>query len=139
MTFYLHREPGNPSNGPTDIAERPAHHHRNQGRLSRTGKVLFSKPLLMPLLTTRSKEERLLNEMCLGDPKARGDADIKLEAESRRRIDQHWDAVEALAKALLAKPLTLRPPEIRKNGGRLTATKDGWMAPKSPPSCRRFN
>jgi len=63
----------------------------------------------MPLLTTRSKEERLLNEMYLGDPKARGDADIKLEAESRRLIDQHWDAVEALAKAVLAKPLTVRP------------------------------
>jgi len=80
----------------------------------------------MPLLTTRSKEERLLNEMYLGDPKARGDADIKLEAESRRLIDQHWDPVEALAKAVLAKPLTLRPPEIRKKW-RTPDSHERWM------------
>jgi hypothetical protein len=38
-------------------------------------------------------------------------AQERLHAEARRLVDVHWQAIEALAKAILARPLTPRPDD----------------------------
>jgi hypothetical protein len=125
ITFYLHREPGDLTNGLTDITER----HRTIIALKAGYRAQFKA---WPAVTRsaaandQGKEGRLLNEMYSSDPKARTDADINLEAESRRLIDQHWGAIEALAECLLSKPLTPIPPETKRKW-RTPDSHERWM------------
>jgi hypothetical protein len=125
ITFYLHREPGDLRNGSTDITER----QRTIIALKAGYRAHLKGWPAAPggaALNDQSKEGMLLNEMYSSDPKARTDADIKLEAESRRLIDQHWSAIEALAECLLSKPLTPIPPEIKAKW-RTLDSHERWM------------
>ena len=45
-------------------------------------------------------------------------AQERLIAEARRLVDRHWDAIEALAKAVLAQPLTQRPEDAERQWSR---------------------
>jgi hypothetical protein len=55
------------------------------------------------------------------------DADRRLSDGSRRLVDEHWGAIEALAESLLAKPLT---PRSSESFGKWTSsdTHERWMA-----------
>lgn len=55
-----------------------------------------------------------MDEMYPHDKKAWDEADIRLCEQSRFLVNQHWNVVQALAQALLAKPVTVRPAESFK-------------------------
>ena len=52
-----------------------------------------------------------MNEMHLGNEKAWIDADRRLTKESQQLVDKHWNAIRAVATAVLSKPVIPRPPE----------------------------
>lgn len=57
----------------------------------------------------RQEEISLLNAMHSRIEKAWSDTDDRLRTESQNLVDQHWNAIVAVAAALLAKPVTTRP------------------------------
>jgi hypothetical protein len=113
ITFNLHRKPGDdPNNTSADITER-----ERSITAIKAGYIANLKldPGCPPAVAADDRREEidLLNEMYSRDEKAWSDADNRLRTESQKLVDQYWNAIEAVARALLAKPVTLRPPESR--------------------------
>jgi hypothetical protein len=108
IAFNLHRNPGDLDNTPVDIVERERSITAiKAGYLAN----LRLDPSCPPDVAAddRQKEISLLNEMHSRNEKAWSDTDDRLRTESQNLVDQHWNAIVAVAGALLAKPITVRP------------------------------
>jgi hypothetical protein len=110
ITFDLHRTPGDPGQTPEDIEEGERSIVMIKAGYCANVKLFPGCPVAVAA-DDRQKEMKLLNEMYPQGGQAWIDADNRLGVESRRLVDLHWDAVQALAQAVLAKPVTPRPPE----------------------------
>jgi hypothetical protein len=113
ISYYWFRVPGDPSNAPADILER------ERTIMSTYAGYIAQKNFYADCPPAGSwfdhdQNIKLLNEMYPN----REDwfaAQVKLHAETVGLVNLHWLAIEALAKALLARPLTERvdDPERR--------------------------
>jgi hypothetical protein len=110
IAFNLHRKPGDRNNTAADFTERERSITAIKAGYIANLKLDHGCP---PTIAADDRQEEiaLLNEMYSRDEKAWSDADGRLSSESKKLVYQHWNAIEAVARALLAKPVTLRPPE----------------------------
>jgi hypothetical protein len=109
ITFNLHRTPGNPSNMPGDIKERELSIVMIKAGYRASLKLVPGCHVKVAA-DDRNEEVKLLSEMHSPGGQAWIDADNKLTADAQRLVDQHWDVIQTLAQAVLAKPVTPRPP-----------------------------
>jgi hypothetical protein len=108
IAFNLHRNPGDLDNTPADIVERERSITAiKAGYLAN----LRLDPSCPPEVAADDRQEEisLLNEMHSRNEKVWSDTDDRLRTESQNLVDQHWNAIVAVAAALLAKPVTTRP------------------------------
>jgi hypothetical protein len=124
ITFNLHREPGSLSNTIADITERERSIVMIKAGFMANLRVFPGSPAELAA-DDRDEEIRLLNEMHPQDGQAWAEADKRLSEESRTLVDQHWNAIQALAGALLARPVTPRAPESLKKWSR--DSQEQWM------------
>jgi hypothetical protein len=126
IAFNFHRTPGDLASSNRDIIER-----ERSIVMIKAGHVanlkLFSGSPAELAADDRLEECRLLGEMYTPGGEAWADADRRLSDGSRRLVDEHWGAIEALAESLLAKPLT---PRSSESFGKWTSsdTHERWMA-----------
>jgi hypothetical protein len=126
IAFNFHRKPGDMGNTTVDKIERERSIVMIKASYIATLRVAPDSPAALAA-DDRGEEIKLLNEMYPRDRKAWAEADEILAEESRRLVDRHWDAIHALAEALLAKPVTQRSPEnIKKWTSR--DTQERWMS-----------
>jgi hypothetical protein len=110
IAFNLHRKPGDLNNTPADVEER----ERSIVMIKagyRANLKLFSGTLAAVASDDRKEEIALLNEMHSPGDQQWVDADARLTTEAQSLVDKHWEAIRALAQAVLAKPVVPRSPE----------------------------
>jgi hypothetical protein len=110
ITFNLHRKPGNPNNTPADIEERERSIVMIKAGYRANLKLDPRSPATVAS-DDRREEIGLLNEMYPSGGRKWVEADVRLTAEAQRLVDDDWDAIRALAQALLAKPVVRRSRE----------------------------
>lgn len=113
ITLNLHRTPGDPANTHTDIIERERTIVMIKAGYLANLKVFPAAPSELAA-DDRDAEIKLLNEMYSPDSKEWTEADKRLRAESQTIVDRHWEAIQALAQALMARPVAPRPPHSFK-------------------------
>lgn len=114
ITFNLHRKPGNPNNTPADIEERERSIVMIKAGYRANLKLDPRSPATVAS-DDRREEIELLNEMYPSGGRKWVEADVRLTAEAQRLVDEDWDAIRALAQALLAKPVVRRSRESFQN------------------------
>lgn len=115
ISYYWHREPGDPTNSPRDQEER----ERTivalyAGRIAQ--QKFFPDAPQEAWEADDGKIEALLDEMCTADRSAIA---ARLLEQARGLVERRWHVIEALAGALLAKPLSPQSErETHKNWSR---------------------
>lgn len=113
ITFNLHRKPGNPSNTPEDIEQR-----ERSIAMIKAGYIANLKldPGCPATVASDDRKEEigLLDEVYPSGGRQWVEADVRLTAETQHLVDKDWDAIRALAQALLAKPVVRRSCESRQ-------------------------
>lgn len=110
IAFNLHRKPGDPSNTPADIEERERSIVTIKAGYRANLRLFLGTPATVAS-DDRREEIALLNEMYEGGGQQWVDADDRLTAEAQSLVDQHWDAIRAVAQAILTKPVKRRSRE----------------------------
>jgi hypothetical protein len=122
ISYYWFRKPGDPNNTADDILER-------ERTVISTEAGFIAQKQFDPECPhggnwfDRDRNIKLLDEMYPN----RSDwfaAQDKLYAEALRLVDLHWQAIEAVAKAVLAQPLTPRANSERQWS---TDTVERWI------------
>lgn len=108
ITFNLHRRPGNPNNTPADIEERERSIVMIKAGYRANLKLAPDAPATVAS-DDRREEIALLDEMHFRRGEKWLEADARLTAQAQTLVDECWDAIRALAQALLAKPVRPRP------------------------------
>jgi hypothetical protein len=123
IAYYWYRLVGDLSNTPQDIAER-----ERTIIAAYAGYIAQEKfyPNCPPAGSFSDSDEnrKLLDEMYLGQREWFA-AQNSLHAEARQLVDTHWGAVEALAREILAQPLTPRPDDPERRWS--TDTMERWI------------
>lgn len=110
ITFNLHRIPGDPSNTPADILERERSIVAIKAGF-RANLRLFPGTPRQVASDDRREEIALLDEMYARDTSQWLEADTRLTVEAQNLVERHWGAITTLAGAVLAKPVSERPPQ----------------------------
>jgi len=125
ITLNFHRKPGCPDDGHNDVIQRERSIVVIKAGYLANLKVSSISPAALAS-NDRHEECRLLDEMYPRGGWAWAEADERLRAESARLVDEKWEAIKALARSLLTKPITLRPPESFLEWGS-PDTHEQWM------------
>ena len=125
IAYYWHREPGDPADSQKDREER-----------QRTIVTLYAGRIAQQKFFPDAPEEdwqaddkkmhTLLDEMHLAERQAVED---EMWERARELVDRRWPVIAALAKTLLAKPLSPQPQcEIEENWSRGGTSAEKWMS-----------
>jgi hypothetical protein len=110
ITFNLHRKPGDPNNTPADVEERERSIVMIKAGYIANLKLFPNTPAAVAS-DDRKEEIALLNEMYAPSGQQWMNADSRLTGEAQSLVDKHWDAIRALAQAVVAKPVAPRSRE----------------------------
>jgi hypothetical protein len=110
ITFSFHRTPGDLDNSVKDVVQRERSIVMIKAGYAANLKLFSNSPTALAA-DDRLEECKLLGEMHPPDGRAWTDVDQRLSRESRCLVDERWEAIQALAQSLLAKPIASRPPE----------------------------
>ena len=116
ISYYWFRVLGDTNNAPEDIAERERTIISIEAGFTAQRRFYPDCPT-GGNFTDRDQCIKLLDEMYSNRDDWLG-AQERLIAEARRLVDRHWDAIEALAKAVLAQPLMQRPEDAERQWSR---------------------
>jgi hypothetical protein len=116
IVFNLHRKPGDPANAPADIEERERSIVMIKAGYRANLKLFPGTPATVAA-DDRSEEIDLLNEMFTPHGQQWKETDDRLTAKAETLVYRNWDAIRALAKAVLAKPVAPRSPESFRRWG----------------------
>jgi hypothetical protein len=123
IAFYWYRLVGDPNNAPHDIVERERTIIAAYAGYIAQEKFYPGCPPAGSFFDT-DDNRKLLDEMYPDGPEWFA-AQRRLHADARRLVDTHWTAIEALAKAILAQPLTPRPDDPERRWS--TDTMERWI------------
>jgi len=107
ITFNLHRKPGDPSNTPADAEERKRSIVMIKAGYRANLKLFPGTPATVAS-DDRREEVALLNEMYPPGGQEWVSADTRQKEDAQSLVDKHWEAIRALAQAVLAKPVVPR-------------------------------
>jgi hypothetical protein len=113
ISYYWFREPGDTNKESEDIAWRERTIISIEAGFAAQRRFYPDCPT-GGNFTDRDQCIKLLNEMHANSTDWFV-AQKRLIAEARRLVDRHWEAIEALARAVLAQPLTSRPEEKERH------------------------
>jgi hypothetical protein len=139
VCFKLHRRPGDLSQSPAATKER------ERSIISIKVGYLANCKLFPGYPDSVAQDDRseviaLLNEMHPPGEAEWSAADSTLSKEAQRLLDTHWDAVEAIASALLSKPVTRRSAEsFRRWPSSQDAFERNLCGEESAEILRRFD
>jgi hypothetical protein len=133
VSLTYRRWAGNPKKEPKDI------HEREQSIVLLTAGYIGQVRFCEDASTDRAADDQkhiadLLNEMYEPDSDEWIDAKSKLRDEAKRIVNDQWHAIEALAKALWAKPWASRVTLPEKDMGWSNDTREKWMDAKQVES-----
>jgi hypothetical protein len=109
IAFVFQREPGKLGDGPEDTGERERTIIGLKAGFIATKRV---HPDCDPNYAEgdRAKEQQLLSELSGQNEPKSAEIESRLTSEAVRSVDKHWGAIDAVAKALLEKPVTRKQP-----------------------------
>jgi len=110
IAFNLHRKPGDPNSTPADVEERERSIVMIKAGYRANLKLFPATPAAVAS-DDRKEEIALLNEIYPQGGQELVNEDVRLTAEAQILVDKHWNAIHALAQAVLAKPVVPRSRE----------------------------
>jgi hypothetical protein len=112
IAFVFQREPGDPSNGAVDVDQRE---RTILGIKAGFIATIMVQPDCNPDASADDceKVQKLLRESCGNNEVKLTETDSRLTSRAHNLVNKYWPAIDAVANALLEKPVTPRPAGSR--------------------------